>query len=168
MNHLDFSRTETKKIVFVWDGTTRSIDSAENFVERFNNPVVHCVHIMPHESIYSYGTCIQTRGEMHYLEKLLHQYYEKAVRSSQTLRRESRFEVLFGDRVSEIVRFGKFTKANLILTPRFEQSNFSKWVHGDLNERIASKASCPVFFLEAKSNTIPAVDVSAGYHQERS
>ena len=151
MNHLEFLRIDTKQIVFVWDGSDRHIDSAEQFVGQFENVVVHSLHAMPHESIYSYGPCRQSRDEMASFERRLHREYRKAVRSAQNLGRRSRFEVLFGDRINEIVRFAEIVKARFILTPRFEQSNFSRWIHGDLNERIVRQTTCPVVFLDAES-----------------
>ncbi len=148
MIHFDFSRTETRKIVFVWDRSTRFVDCVDRFIEQFGDVNVHSVHTMPRESIISYGACNHPRDEMSSFEKRLHREYRMAGSSTRYLQKSSRFEVLFGDRIGEIVRFAEVIKADLILTPRFKQTSFSNWLLGDLNERIVSIAKCPIVFLE--------------------
>ena len=61
----------------------------------------------------------------------------------------AKIELVFGERINEVVRLARMLKAMAILIPHFRQSAFSKWIHGDLNDRIKSLAPCPVVFLDS-------------------
>ncbi|MDB4778366.1 universal stress protein [bacterium] len=63
------------------------------------------------------------------------------------------FRVLFGDTVREIARFAELYKATVVLVPAYEQSSFSRWIHGNLNERLIRKMDCDLVFLNWASKT---------------
>ncbi|MFK7770453.1 MAG: hypothetical protein AB8B55_24800 [Mariniblastus sp.] len=153
MNHIDFMRIGTPKIVFVWDGTDRFVEAADRFVSEIPHAVVHSLLAMPHESLHSYSLFREPQEEVESFQNRLQQEYAAAIASTHTLCRRSRLEILFGDRVYEAVRHTQIIRATRILTPRFVQSKFSKWIHGDLNQRLVRKAACPVVFLNAESES---------------
>lgn len=148
MNQIKFKSNETNRVLFVWDGSNSYVREADQFSRVVENVVVHAVHVMPHESIYGYGAINQEAEELTSTERRLYRAFDSATRTAPSLDR-SRFEILFGERVSEIVRVAEVMKVKFILLPPFQQSSFSRWIHGDLNERIAKKAHCPVMFLES-------------------
>lgn len=144
-----FKWPEVKRVVLVWTRSDEFIASAERIVAGMKGDLkIYAVHAMPHESIYSAGTYSFGSGAESAYERELRKEFFEAVDESELLR-QAKFEVVFGDRISEINRFAEVINAGAILMPRLEQSGFSKWIHGDLNHRIAGNASCPVLFLDA-------------------
>lgn len=157
MRYLDFLRVDKKKIVFVWDEEDRVVESADKFAKQIENSVVHSVRAMPHESIYSLGTRMHPSRDMVTLERQQHLSYWNSVKLTELLSIKSKFEVLFGDRIEEVVRYATLVNAEYVLTQRFEQASFSKWIHGDLDLRLAQKVRCPVIFINAKSGSWTSV-----------
>lgn len=145
------SRPATENVLLVWDGTTKFIKSADRFVSLLDDVSVHAVHAMPHESIYSYGTVPKSVQRTTWPEQQLEDCYRSSIARASNLH-SSRFRLLFGERINEIVLCAAELKAKFILLPKFEQSSFSKWIHGDLNERITDKAHCPVILLESNNS----------------
>jgi nucleotide-binding universal stress UspA family protein len=144
-----FKWPEFKKVVLVWTRSDDFVSSAEDVVAGMDGDLkVYAVHAMPNESIYSSGAFSFGRGSESAYERELRKEFFEAVDESELLR-QAKFEVVFGDRIAEIKRFAEVINAGVILMPRFEQSSFSKWIHGDLNRRIADNAPCSVIFLDA-------------------
>lgn len=140
-------RDEVKhRVLFVWDGTSKHLKYIESFLERLKNPRVHVIHPMPHESIYSYGAVGQTYQKANSREESIQRAFRLATTSKPRLNSAS-FQVLFGDTVSEIARFSKAINATVTLLPTYQQSNFSKWIHGNLNESLVKKTHCDILFL---------------------
>ncbi len=144
-----FERTVEQRILFVWDGTNDHIWHAERCLKTGGGGNVIVVHAMPHESIYSYGAVRVDRHESEHLKAVLRDRFMNMARDAGCLR-DAKFELLFGDRVTETIRFAEAMKVQQILLPRFTQSSFSKWIHGDLNDRLVEKARCPIVFLKTK------------------
>ena len=160
MRMLKFNRITPTRILLVWNGTRDHIQHAEQCIEAAKVGSVLAVHAMPHESIYSYGAARHSRDEGNYAERKLKKRFREVVQHSNVFE-GTQLELLFGDQVTEISRFAKAMKVQSILFPRFAQSAFSKWVHGDLNERMARRAPCPIIFLQSsngKSNESPVFD----------
>jgi nucleotide-binding universal stress UspA family protein len=155
------------RILFVWDGTDQFISAADAFLETIEDRSVHAVHAMPHESIYAYGSVNRISGEKPRQARRLEKLYRKQTSRSQALR-DSSFEILFGERISEITILASQLRAKFIVTPRFEQSTFSIWLHGDLNENLAKKASCPVIVLQSKQTVPTPNNAQSGVELERS
>ncbi len=154
------------KVLFVWDGTAKFISSADRFVRILHGHSVHVVHALPHASIDGAAGSPQTQ-EKSIVQKRLEKAFRRQADGSRFLQ-DSSFELLLGDRVNEIVVMAAQLQAKFILMPKFEQSTFSKWIHGDLNEKIRAKATCPVIFLDAERPKTIQGDVAAGIHQDRS
>ena len=154
MNYSNIERVPANRILFVWDGHAQSIRFTEKFALTVKNSVVKAIYVKPHESIRTYGTIGYFPDEPSGEEKYLISMFDKQA-SKTSLLRNSKLEVVFGDRVYDVVRFADVIRAKYILMPAFSQSSFSKWMHGDLNERVRSSASCPVVFfgLHADSAT---------------
>jgi nucleotide-binding universal stress UspA family protein len=161
------SRPLNSRILFVWDGSDKFIKSAESFAQLIEDRSIYAIHAMPHESIYNYNSVISRPAPKPQPAQDLEAQFRKQVSRTKALK-EAKFEILFGDRVNEILISAAQLQAKYIAMPRFKQSNFSRWMHGDLNEKITKKATCPVIFLDEEPDSIPSVDVSAGYHQEQS
>ena len=138
-----FERTAPKPTLFVWDGTGEYIWHAERCIEECGNGKVFAVHAMPHETIHSHRTL---RNNEHTERKLKRQFKNVVRRSAKLCKVQ--LDLVFGDRIAEIVRFAISMEVQTILIPRFSQSDFSIWIHGDLNERIEQQAPCPIVFLE--------------------
>lgn len=134
-------------VLFAWDGTKQFIASADHFVGQIKPVSLRVVHAMPHESIYTYGTVGREFDQESWQEQCLKNEFRSLVNRTDNLA-SAKLELLFGDRVREIVRYADQRHADFILMPRFKQSSFSKWIHGDLNQKIAGKARCRVVFLE--------------------
>ena len=160
------NNSKTARALFVWDGTNRFVQNADQFIDLFEDQIVYAVHAMPHESIYAHGTVSHScLNEYSSLERQFHSSFHRSVRNSKHLRQAS-FELLFGDRINEIARFASLIKATFVLIPSFRQSTFSKWVHGDLNEKISRKSNCPVIFLDSDlspedRNVRPSIDIDS-------
>lgn len=140
-----------ERILFVWDGSHRDVRVADRFLKHLGEPRVYAVHALPHESIYSYGTVGQTYHETCELERNLTRAFRDATVRTDYLSRAS-FQLLFGDRVSEIARFASLIKATNVIAPLFEQSSFSRWIHGDLNSKLAKKLECRLVLLGNERN----------------
>lgn len=147
MNALNFNRYFTNKTLFVWEGTERFIGSADELASSFKNAPVHAIYPVPHEHVHTYGAFACFQDEPPRLERPLRRAFEQATRRCDCLR-NVKLEILCGDRITEIVRWSGIIKAKTILLPPFEQTAFSKWLHGDLNKRIVAKAPCDVMFLD--------------------
>ncbi len=143
-----FNRPLESRVLFVWDGTDRFNTSADRFVRLLQGQRVYAVHAMPHESIHSYGSVNCETKPKSPAAASIEDKFRNQVSRLKTLRRSS-FELLFGDRINEIVVTAAQLQAKMILMPRFEQMAFSKWIHGDLNAKIRARATCPVIFLDA-------------------
>lgn len=160
-------RPLNSRVLFAWDGTDKFIPSADRFVRLIEDRCVYAVHAMPHESIYSYGSVSCESKEKPRQAQRIEDTFRHQTSLTSSLK-DAYFEILFGDRITEITILAAQLQAKYIVMPKFVQSTFSKWVHGDLNETLAGKAPCPVIFLEAAIEAIPLTDVSSGFHQERS
>ncbi|QEG20743.1 universal stress protein [Mariniblastus fucicola] len=143
-------RYEPRELLFVWDGTKKSIAIADRYVGTLKDVSVACLRVMPHESIYAYSTPGHSDLPPSRLETKIRTVFDNAVKCSSSLA-GARLEIDFGDRVSTIVRYAEFCKAKVILMPRFEQSRFSIWIHGDLNKRIEEQSNCSVVFYDSES-----------------
>lgn len=146
------NRFATKRILFIWDGTDQLIKLADAIAGAIENASIHAIHLMPHESSRAYGTIGSPQTEVPLLERNLRQAFRKATRQTRLLKHAS-FEILYGDRITIATRVASIIKANCILTSRFDQSCFSKWIHGDLNERLVKGSPCRVVFLEPDRDT---------------
>ena len=158
-NHF-WNRPESNLVLFAWDGSNKFIKSADRFLSLLGDATVHSVHAMPHESIYSYGPVPKTSGRRTWPEQQLQDAYIRATASSKHLSSAS-FGLLFGERIHEIAACAADLNAKFILVPRFEQSSFSKWIHGDLNERVIEKANCSVILLDQETDLTTAIPFSA-------
>ena len=134
-----------------------SSKAADHFISLLDDVIVHAVHVMPHESIHSYGTVQKSFERMTWPEQQLQDRYRRSIAHTRNLTTSS-LGLRFGERINEIVRRAAELKAKFILIPKFEQSSFSKWIHGDLNERIASIANCPVILLEPDESFLTSPD----------
>ena len=144
-------KRQPKRVLFVWDRTLAGLNAASRIVSRDPEmTVVSAVHVMPHESIYSYGTVYQSKTRQPYVVQELNEEFAWQLECCGEWK-DVRLEILFGDRITEICRFAKSRRADLIVMPRFRQSRFSNWIHGDLNQLVVQKAPCGVCFLEDKS-----------------
>lgn len=156
MNITCFRRRSVNKMLFVWDGSTDHLDQVAEYA-RQNKCRVVAVIPLPHEWIYSYGT-IRNDDEPAYAERMLRRAFAEATKQIKELA-DVELVFLFGDRITEIVRFAKTSRVSVLLMPRFEQSSFSRWIHGDLNERLDNHAPCPIVFLgTAASHSIGATN----------
>ena len=154
MNLDNSKQSKTAKVLFVWDGSANFIRSADQFISTLDRVQVCAMHVMPHESIHSYSTVICEEKELSRLERRLHRSFKKQVERSEHLN-TSKLEILFGDRIAEIVRIASLSKKNYVLVPRFEQTSFSKWIHGDLNQKLAKRLDCAVVYLEPVTPKLP-------------
>ena len=154
MNLDNSKQLKTTKVLFVWDGSADFIRSADQFITTLNCALVSAVHAMPHESIHSYSTVVCEEKELSRLEHKLHQSFKKQVERSEHLK-ATKLELLFGDQIAEISRFASLSKKNYVLVPRFEQTSFSKWIHGDLNQKLAKRLDCAVVYLEPVNPKLP-------------
>lgn len=143
MNDPNLDRCDVDKVLFVWDGTERFIKAADELIGSFSGSSIHAMHAVPHESIHDCGALDMRINCPSRLERRLYRDFEKARRRDfekathqSTYLKKAKLEILFGDRIKEIVRFSRDTKVNVILLPQFKQSLFSRWIHGDLNERL--------------------------------
>jgi len=154
MNLGNSQQLKAAKVLFVWDGSADFIRSADQFISTLNCAQVCGVHAMPHESIHSYSTVACEEKELSRLERKLHRSFKKQADSSKYLK-TAKLELLFGDRIAEIARFASLSKQNYVLVPRFEQTSFSKWIHGDLNQKLAKRLDCAVVYLEPVTPQLP-------------
>ena len=142
------NQTQPAKVVFVWDrsknGIAQAVHQAGPLLE--NASCLLVVHVMPHESIYTYSSLHENESQASQLIQLLHAELLHQIKRYDCFDRCS-FQLLFGDRIHEICHFAKRARADVIVTPRFRQSAFSKWIHGDLNESMKQQAPCEVFCL---------------------
>ena len=146
---MNYERTKTHeqdRVLFVWDGSNRHIRIADRLLKEMGRPIVYIVHALPHESIYSYGTVGQSYHETCELERNLTRAFRQMTCRTDNLNRGS-FRLLFGERICEVARYASLIKAKMVLTPLFEQSSFSRWIHGDLNSRLAKKLHCKTVFF---------------------
>lgn len=146
------NRFAANRVLFIWDGTDKLIGLADSVAGAIKHASIHAIHLMPHESIRAYGTIGSPQTETPLHERKLRQAFRQVTRQTRLLKHAS-FEILFGDRIAVASRFASIMKANFILTPRFDQSCFSKWIHGDLNERLVKDSPCRVVFLEPDCDT---------------
>lgn len=151
MKKFQDKRRDPKRILFVWDGTRRHVETADDLAESFEDVCVYAVRALPHESIHAYSTSGLAQLEPSKLEREMRADFRKATRQSRHLA-TAKFEIVFGERITEILELAATIKASAILIPRFQQSSFSKWIHGDLNERIKTKSPCPVVLLDAATH----------------
>ena len=154
MNLDNSNKTKATKVLFVWDGSADFIRSADQFVSTLGNAQIGAMHTMPHESIHSYSTVVCEEKEPSRLERKLHLCYKRQVERSKHLK-ATKLEILFGDRIAEIVRFASLSKTNYVLMARFEQTSFSKWIHGDLNQKLVKRLDCAVVYLEPVTQKLP-------------
>lgn len=146
---MNYQRPRTHKqdrVLFVWDGSNRHIRVAEQLLKQMGEPIVYVVQALPHESIYSYGTVGQTYHETCELERSVTRSFRQMTCRTEHLK-HGVFRLLFGERISEIARYASLIKAKVVLTPLFEQTSFSRWIHGDLNSRLARKLHCATVFF---------------------
>lgn len=160
-----FDRLDSKRVLFVWDGTNRSIEIADRFVRsQGKNVIVHCLRVLPHESLCAYATVGYAELEPLAPERKIRIQFENAIALSAHLS-GCKLEIIFGERINEIVRFAEFAKTNTILMPTFSQSRFSNWIHGNLNQRVAEQARCHILFYESDSDELsdqPAAPPKSG------
>ena len=147
MRQPDLKRPRKTLVLFVWDGTRNSIAVAQKFCANIKDALICPVSVQPHESICVYGAAQYDSGEPNNHERRLRQKFRRHVKGFP-LFQGRKLELQFGERVEVITRIASLIHAKFILLPRFEQSMFSIWVHGDLNERIQSKISVPVTFYD--------------------
>lgn len=159
MRYPDFDEPRRTKILVAWDGTRSFIQEAEIFLTLFENISLHVVQSLPHESIHSYGTVGRTRYVSSSMECDLYRTFLDHSQSTRTLRR-AKFDVIYGDRICEIIRFSECIGAQFMVMPAFEQTAFSRWIHGDLNQRVVSKAPCTVFLLSPAHSQLVVGPVS--------
>lgn len=143
------SREWTERALFVWEPGNWSQATMDKLEYLLVGKHVAAVHAMPHESIYSYGdvSCL-SKDKPRAIEQLEREFRHQA--SSVVALHQCSFEILFGDRVQKIVAVARRLQVEKIVMSRFKQSSFSKWIHGDLNEKLEAEAPCPVFFLESE------------------
>ena len=154
------TRSARKKILFVWDGTSQQLWCADNNLNHHSDATILVVHAMPHESIYSYGTLKPNAENATYVERKLRDRFRAIARRTKVFR-GVKLELLFGDRVSEIIRFAESMQVQSIVMTSFKQSGFSRWIHGNLNERLEQRAPCPITFLQkADQRTAKGVEHS--------
>lgn len=147
-----FNRQRSNRVLFVWDGTKQSIRIADEVLDSRKEMSIRCLHVLPHESFCAYATAGHSELEPRRIELRLRSQFQKSVAASKHLS-GSMLEIIFGDRINETLRYSRITKANLLLMPKFEQSLFSSWIHGDLNRRIVKKVTCSVLLYDSKSET---------------
>ena len=140
------------RVLFVWDGTKPSVAIADQYIQASGIAAASCLHVMPHESICAYATPGYSDLPPRRLEKKIRDRFGTAAGRTENLRL-AKLEIVFGDRIQEVLRYGEIVKATSILMPVFQQSRFSSWIHGDLNQRLFDSASCPVTFYDADLNT---------------
>lgn len=155
------------RILLVWDGTKQFLSSADRLIRQLRGERVFAIHPMPHESIYNYGSVNCLSGIKPHAAERLEKKYRRQTRHIRLLQ-ESSFELLIGDRIDEIVIAAAQLQTKFVLMPRFEQSTFSRWMHGDLNEKIKARATCPVIFLESASCNPGSSSIPLGSSQESS
>ena len=145
-------QTSTQRIgdhvLFVWNGKPASLQLAEEFLSTLATPIqrLTVLRVLPHESIYSYGA-IRNQGQR--VGPLVYELEQEFAQQAARARYFEGFKpvLLFGDRLQEVCLYARRSHANLILHMPLEQSSFSRWIHGDLNERLTSQAPCAVRFL---------------------
>lgn len=137
------------RVLFVWDGTNDYIAAANLRLARIGNAEAVAVQAVPNAAVY--GNTLKVDNDPTYVTTILKTGYELAVRHSPYLR-NTRLHLLVGDRIELIANFASVNGIDLVLLPPFEQSAFSKWIHGDLNARISNELTCPVQMLKKSSN----------------
>lgn len=160
MRESNFHPTAKTRTLFVWDGTKDHLWHAELCISAQCVDEILVVHPMPHESIYGDVTCCGKADEKVSCERELRRIFGKLTRGSVNLCGQ-RLRFLYGDRIREVIEFAKSNHVANVLMPRFCQSAFSKWIHGDLNELVVAEAHCPVVFLESgttKNRTRSSID----------
>lgn len=151
------NRWGVTRVLFAWDGRPRSVKTVEEFLSTIKNPSVHSVHLMPHESIRAYGTAVSFDCEPTAFENKLRLVFNEASRFTRFMK-YSQLELIFGERVNEIVRVATLINCDVIFVPKFEQSQFSRWLHGDLNKRLVNDSPCQVVFYNSEKNKYEAAE----------
>ncbi|MEM7452973.1 MAG: hypothetical protein AAF456_01335 [Planctomycetota bacterium] len=153
MNYPSFNSNEkNRKVVFNWDGSAGSIRTAAELITGLNPSVVYAIHVQPHESVYSYGAYSDgdKRMKSNLVQLELTNKFQRAA-GDFSFFRSAELKLLFGDRITEIAGFVQRTGAGILLTSPFSQSKFSRWLHGDLNSKLASKLpGCEVISLDSQ------------------
>ena len=145
----------SKRVLFVWDGSKGSIEVADRLLGEMSNYSVSVIHVLPHEAFYSYCTVGVPFENASPVERKITRSFERFVERTENLS-TTKCEFLFGDRIFEISRMAEITKAELVLISPFVQSAFSEWIHGNLNSMIKEKLNCKVQFIETSdSNELP-------------
>ena len=149
-------RITFRTVLFNWDGTKQFVAEADRIIDSLGPVRVCAVHTLPHESIYSYVALCERGNRSNWLEENLRAKFREVTKGL------SNFDsiepmLLFGDKINELVRCANRIKADFLLTPPFEQSSFSKWIHGDLNVKLKSKANGKVVLLGSQT---PALNFS--------
>lgn len=150
MNILSSKHFADKKALFVWDGSGQWLEKADRVISSMGTDAVYAVHAMPHESIYHYGGVCKDSKRINWMEMELCTNFEDKAKSLDSFRDVS-LTLLFGEKVIEIARFTNRFKVDTVVMPRFEQSSFSKWLHGDLNAKLASKVFGSITILNDKT-----------------
>ncbi len=135
-----------KKVLFIWDGTSRWFAKADQLIANLGPVAVYAVHAMPHESVIDYGSIRKDSVRVSWHEMVLREKFQGMARQFKSFR-SINLTLLFGDRVQEIARFANQFKIDTVLMPGFKQSRFSTWIHGDLNKKFASKVLGNVLIL---------------------
>ena len=140
-------RVAENRSLFVWNGSSDGFAVADQLIANSGPTAVYVVHAMPHGSIYQYGGIRSSGAPINQVEMKLRQSYREMAEQFTSFR-DVNLTLLFGDRVQEIARFANQFKIASILMPSFEQSSFSRWLHGDLNTQLASKFFGSVTILD--------------------
>ena len=150
MKLISKTKKRIKKLLYVWDGSTHVDQTVQKYFDSFKNVSIKSIYVLPHESIYDYNTvCSSVEDDLPSLRRI-HNSYKRFANSDERLK-TAKFEVHFGDRIATVVRLSKMLRTSTIIMPRFKQSGFSKWIHGDLNTRIKREAACEVVFYESSN-----------------
>ena len=131
-----------------WDGSHETIRDAMNPARPAleNHSGLLAIHAMPHESIYTYGATSNQGSRPP--AKIQNFSEDFRIRTKIFVCFESvNLIIAFGDRIHEICFYANKVKADLIVAAYFRQPGFSKWSHGDLNQRLVARAPCEVLFV---------------------
>lgn len=149
-------QSDARRVVFLWDGTQKMVDAAVRQAKEQMSEcqTLHAIHAMPHESVYSMGEFGGGDGREPLAIAELRKQFRHQVRKHTCLKR-SGLNILFGERIREIGSYTRIVKADLLIAAPFKQSSFSKWIFGDLNERLINETDVDVMFVDVNKKVEP-------------
>ena len=137
---------DDKIVLFVWDGRPKSVRTVGRALAPLRNVGIFAVRLLPHKSGFLCGNIGQANGETSLYERKIRRGFAQATGRITNLQNVP-LECLYGDQVEQISWFASLIQAELVIAPRFQQSEFSMWLHGNLNDRLRSAVDSKVVFV---------------------